>query len=168
MITILKKSHERALCKKGIGLVEIVIGAAILTSSVLAIATFYVQALGAGRDATQLVQASFLAEEGLEVMRFFRDESWQNISGLTTGTSYYLTFNGTKWATTTTDMFIDSTFERAVKVENVYRDLSDDIASSGGTLDANTKKITASVSWRNKTATTTRSIATYMTNIFSN
>ena len=98
--------------------------------------------------------------------KIFRDTSWTNISAPVTGSSYYLTFNGTSWATSTTNTYIDGVFERKIVLSDVYRDANDDIVSSGGVLDTGTRKATVTVSWYEKTATTTKSISTYLTNIF--
>jgi len=153
--------------KHGIGLIEIVIGVAVLTVSLFAISSFYARSLGVSQKTTHLVQASFLLEEGLEVARLLRDESWQNIASLTSGTEYYLTFSGSNWATSTTSTLVDNLFERVIIVQDVNRDLSDDIVSSGGILDPNTKQVTVSVSWQEDGETTTHSISTYLTNFFA-
>ena len=151
---------------KGFGLIEIIIGSAILTVSLIAISTYFQKSLQLSQDSGKTVQAGFLLEEGVEVVKFFRDTSWVNISGLTAGTSYYLQFDGTKWATTSSNVFVDGIFERKFVVDNVSRDANDDIVSSGGTNDADTKKATVSVSWLGRNGTTTKSISTYITNIF--
>lgn len=151
---------------RGFGLIEIVIGSAILATSLLSISLYYQQSLKVSRSTAQVAQASFLLEEGLEVARFFRDTSWVNISVPATGTTYYLSFNGTNWATSTTNVFIDGMFERTIRLDNVYRDANDDIVTTGGVIDTGTRKVTSTVSWRDRTATTTRSIGTYLTNIF--
>lgn len=151
---------------KGFGLIEIIVGSAILTISLAAVSTYFQKSLQFNQDNKKIVQASFLLEEGLEVVKFFRDTSWLNISGLTAGTSYYLNFNGTKWATSTSNVFVENLFERKLVINNVSRDANDDIVSSGGTNDTDTKKATISVSWRGRNSTTTKSISTYITNIF--
>ena len=151
---------------KGFGLIEIIVGSAILTVSLAAVATYFQKSLQFNQDNKKIVQASFLLEEGLEVVKFFRDTSWLNISGLTSNTSYYLKFDGTKWATSTSNVFVDNLFERKLVINNVSRDANDDIVSSGGTNDADTKKATVSVSWGGRNGTTTKSISTYLTNIF--
>jgi len=113
------------------------------------------------------VQASLLLEEGLETARFLRDASWANVSVPATGTTYYLTWSGTNWATSTTaNVYVDGRFERTLRLDDVYRDGSDDIVPSGGTLDVGTRKATVTVSWWDRTATSTRTISTYLTNIF--
>ena len=125
---------------KGFGLIEIIVGSAILTVSLAAVATYFQKSLQFNQDNKKIVQASFLLEEGLEVVKFFRDTSWLNISGLTSNTSYYLKFDGTKWATSTSNVFVDNLFERKLVINNVSRDANDDIVSSGGTNDADTKR----------------------------
>jgi len=151
---------------RGFGLIEIIIGSAILATSLLGISSYYQQSLKVSRTTAQTVQTSLLLEESLEVAKFFRDTSWTNISAPATGTTFYLSFNGTNWATSTTNTYIDGTFERTIRLDDVYRDGTDDIVSTGGTLDVGTRKVTATVSWWDHTATTTRTIATYLTNIF--
>lgn len=163
------RSSQKILNKhrsKGFGLIEIIIGSAILTVSLIAISTYFQKSLQLSQDSGKTTQASFLLEEGMEVAKFFRDTSWQNISGLTVGTSYFLQFDGTKWATTSFNVFVDGVFERKLVIDNVARDANDDIVSSGGTDDSGTKKATVSVSWLGRTGTTTKSISTYITNIF--
>lgn len=152
---------------RGFGLIEIIVGGAILATSLLGISAYYQQSLRVSHTTAEIVQASFLLEEGLETAKFFRDASWTNVSAPTTGTTYYLTWSGTNWATSTTaNVYVDSTFERTLRLDDVYRDGSDDIVSSGGTLDVGTRKATVTVSWWDRTATTTRTISTYLTNIF--
>src|SRR3989338_9838373 len=154
---ILNKYFSRS---NGFGLIEIIIGSAILTVSLIAISTYFQKSLQLSQDSGKTVQASFLLEEGIEVVKFFRDTSWQNISGLTAGTFYYLQFDGTKWATTSSNVFIGEVFERKLVINNVSRDGNDDIVSSGGTNDADTKKAAISVSWLGRNGTTTKSIST--------
>lgn len=151
---------------KGFGLIEIIVGSTILTVSLIATSSYFQKSLQLNQDSGKTVQASFLLEEGIEVVKFFRDTSWQNISGLTAGASYYLRFDGTKWATTSSNVFVDNVFERKLVINNVSRGAGDDIVSSGGTNDANTKKATISVSWLGRSGTTTKSISTYIANIF--
>lgn len=165
----MKSSQKNFLNKfnsKGFGLIEIIIGSAILTISLIAISTYFQKSLQLSQDSRKTTQSSFLLEEGIEVVKFFRDTSWQNISGLTAGTSYYFQFDGTKWATTSSNIFTDNVFERKLVINNVSRDANDDIVSSGGTDDPDTKKVTVSVSWLGRNSTTTKSISTYITNIF--
>ncbi len=151
--------------KMGIGAVEIVIGSAIISLVLLSVGTAMNSSIKASRAVAKKTQANFLVQEGVEALRIFRDNDWQNISDLSDGGNYYFVWSTGTWATTTNNTFIDETFERKFTVLNAYRDGNDDIAQSG-TLDPNTKKVTVSVSWREGLSTTTESISTYLINIF--
>lgn len=152
---------------RGFGLIEILVGSAILVTALWGISAYYQSSLQVSRTTAQIVQASYLLEEGIEVARFFRDTGWSNIGAPADGTVYYLAWSGTSFATSTTvTSLVDGVFEQKLTFNDVYRDLNDDITASGGTLDPNTKKVTVAVSWWDRTATTTRSVATYFTNIF--
>jgi len=115
-------------------------------------------------QSTKSIQVAFLLEEGMETVKIIRDSSWNNINNLTTGNTYFLEFLNHDWIATSTNTYIDGKFERSFVIENVYRDINDDIIVSGGTLDINTKKTTVSVSWHNGKSTSTKSISAYLTN----
>ena len=159
------KNYKRLKDNSGLALVEAMIATSLVLAlliSLFAVHNIYLRiALANSND----VKATFLAEEALEVLRFFRDASWENIDSLVNGTNYSLTFNLGSWATTTSNIYIDSMFERRVVLSAVYRDGSSRIVESGGTLDPETRKITVNVSWLKRGATTTKSIATYLSNL---
>ncbi len=154
--------------KSGIGLVEVVVGAGIL--SVAGVTLFLTYGLYVQRAsvAPRPIQASFLLDEGMEVMRLTRDQNWNSILGLQVGTNYTPSFNASTsaWSLTTTISPVDNIFYRTIQVANVNRGATSDIVSSGGTLDTNTKKITVSVSWWNDGATTTKQLVGFLTNLF--
>ncbi|MES2059455.1 MAG: hypothetical protein V4438_00305 [Patescibacteria group bacterium] len=156
--------------KTGMGLVEVVIGSAILATGFIILIQVYGLYARAAVANVSKIQAAFLLEEGQEAVRVMRDKSWSsNIAPLTAGSTYYLYWNGTLWTSTTTASMIDHKFARTAILQNVYRDASQNIAVSG-TSDANIKKIVVSVGWKDSptAATTTKSVSTYLTNIFSN
>lgn len=154
--------------KKGIGLVEVVVGAGIL--SVAGVSLFLTYGLYVQRAsvAPRPIQASFLLDEGMEVMRLVRDKNWNTLSSLQLGTSYGISFNAStsSWTITTNLNPIDNIFYRTIVVSSVNRGATSDIVSSGGNLDTNTKKITVSVSWWNSGVTTTKQLIGYLTNLF--
>lgn len=153
--------------KNGFGLVEVLVGASILTAFIVLGVAGFQFFIGQSYKSVDKVQAAFLAEEGVEAMRFIRDKGFQDhISTLSDGSDYYLDFSDDTWsATSTTQPYINSTFKRVVSVEGVNRDSNDDITETGGSYDPNTKKITVSVEWQTKTGTTSTSISTYLMNI---
>ena len=157
--------------KKGFTLLEILIGAGIITASFLGVLTVFDRLTKTSQQMIYLTQANFLLEEGLEAARIWRDASWANLGNWPAGTAYYLTWSGGKWATSTNNIFLDSQFERKIKLDSVARDdNSDDIippGGGGGTDDPGTKFMTMSVAWSANGATTTKSISTYLTDFFN-
>ena len=150
------------------GLIEIVIAAALLSLSILSLVSTYNTFISFAFSNQKNVEASYLLEEGLEAMTFLRDKSFTtNIKTLSTSTVYYLTFNGTYWATTTVPQYVDGIYLRSVGVSDVKRDASDKISASG-TYDPNIKQVTATISFYQGHATTTKSISTYISNIYDN
>lgn len=158
----------RALCH-GFGLIEMIVGAAVLSSSLLGISTFFQLALRTSGTTQAMFQGDYLLEEGMEAMKIFRDLSYtNNFQKMSTTTTYYFSWNGTNWATTTANTFIDGKFERKFTLTDVKRDANSDIATSG-TYDPDIKLVTVSVAWNSPLiGTTTRSIQAYITNIFNN
>ena len=157
----MKKNH-------GMALVEILIGSAIISVAIMVASSTYSTYVSYALANQRNIQASYILEEGLEVMSFFRDKSWTvNISKLSTTTTYYLLWNGTDWATSTTVQYVDGMFLRRLNVADVKRDGSDRMASSG-IYDPNTKQITATVDYFQGHSTTTRVMSTYITNLYGN
>lgn len=152
--------------KKGFGLVEVLVGIFIFSIILGALVVANNMYLSGAGDNLKSAKAAYLAEEGIEVVKTLRDIAWINISGLSTSTDYYLTFNNNTslWATTTTVTATDSYF-RKVRLTSVSRDANGKIVTSGGTVDTKTKQVTVSVSWLSKNATTTKSLSTYITNV---
>lgn len=158
--------HKKTKNQKGFGLLEIIVGLSLISGSFFALFLVSQMSLKIVEENLNTAKASFLAEEGFEAIRILRDSSWNiNISSLTVGNSYYFEFNGVTWLSTTTNAYIDGIFERKFVLSSVYRNANGDIADSG-TLDTGARKVTVSVSWSTKNGTTTRSISSYLFNIF--
>lgn len=154
------------------GLVEVIVAVTLATLAIAGSITAFSYYLRIGLTVSEKIQATYLAEEGLEVMRFFRDESWENIATLASSTSYYLSFGGSSWSTTTTLTLINDRFERVILLEDVYRRTSDDdiVASTSleaKTLDPNIRKVTARVLWSVAEGSEVVEVATYIADIFS-
>ena len=154
--------------EKGFGLIEIVVSVAIIGTVFFSFSSFYRQALLMNQRTTTLIQTNMLLVEGVEVIKFFRDDSWSlNITTLATDTPHYLIFNSGDWEVVSTSTPIDSVFTRWFVIDDVCRDANDDIAAVG-TYDANTIKVTMNVASSQRNSTTTESVATYIANIFDN
>ncbi len=161
---------KKHLClQKGITLVEVLVATAIILSFLIALISVHNTYLRSSFSNLDQIKATYLAEEGIEAIKGLRDTSWTtNIAPLVNDTSYYLVFAGSQWATSTVPTLIDSKYTRKVVLSAVNRDTSSDITTSGGSLDSNTRKVNVTVSWSTGSATSTRSIDTYITNLFSN
>lgn len=156
--------------KKGIGLIEIIIGTSIISLSMVGLITAFNLFIHAGLANTEKIQAIYLLEESSEVFRYMRDGGWAiNISPLSKNTTYYLVLESSIWTATTTASLIDGVFDRTVTIYDVYRRNSDsDIVASTSpdakTLDTNIAQITANVVWSKGEVNAT----TYLTNMLNN
>lgn len=149
--------------QRGFFLIEVIVASSIITVVLILLVGSIQNTVEVSQRALERTQASFLLEEGAEATKAIRDTSWNSISTLNPGTSYYLSYNGTAWVFTTTPNTIDR-FTRTVVISNVSRDSADDISASG-TNDADTKLVTVTVSWTASTGVQTRALALYITNI---
>lgn len=153
---------------RGMGIVEIVIGSAIITVGLLAVSTAYSTYVQYAFANEKNVESAYLLEENMEAVTFLRDKGWNaNIATLSTTTTYYLAWNGTYWTSTTTTQYVDGQFLRSFTIFDVKRDANDDIASSG-IYDPNTKQISISIAYWQGHATTTQTLLGYVTNLYSN
>lgn len=167
--TAKNKGLARRATAEGFGLLEIAIGISVISLSIFSLTVVSNLALKLTEESARNTQASFLLEEGVEALKILRDSSWSaNIASLTPGTTYYFSFTNHNWQATSTNIYIDGIFERSFFLHDVNRDINDDIVSSGGIPDPDTKKITVSVSWRFRNSTTTQSVSAYITNLFNN
>ncbi len=164
-------SFKKDIKIKGSGLLEIVIVVSLITlviSACVGAVNLYVTLSLKNTDS---IKVGYLLEEGIEAVKIIRDNDYTTyITPLTASSTYYLLMNNTAWVATTTPVLINNMFVRTISFSNVYRNSDDDIitSGSGGTLDSGTKLLTVTVSWRDAVskATTSKSISTYITNLF--
>lgn len=153
--------------QKGFSVVEIAIGVSIAALTITFMSHAVVRYASQGSETLERTRAIFLAEEGVELMRYLHDDSWTNLSSLTNGTKYYLSLSTTTVATTTSATLIDGVFTRAITTSAVYRATSGDdiVASTSGVakaVDVNTKLVTVTVTWGS--ATSSASLSEYLAN----
>ncbi|WKZ26362.1 MAG: prepilin-type N-terminal cleavage/methylation domain-containing protein [Candidatus Paceibacterota bacterium] len=152
---------------RGLTVVELLVAVAIITVFITSIAYSYSAILRLAFNNTLSIKAAFLLEDTVEAVKFLKRVSWQNnIAVLDSDQDYFLSFTGSGWEVVSENIFIDGVFERKFILEDVNRDSDGRVVESpSGTLDAGTKKLTAYVSWQKSSATTTRSITTYLSDI---
>lgn len=154
---------------KGISLVEVLVASAIILIVVVSMFAVYSIMARFSISNTTRIQAVMLAEEGVDILRTMKDESFDTyIDDLDNDEDYYFEWNGTLFVSTTTPSMIDNVFYRSFRLSAVERDSNFDIVESGGTVDSDTRKADIYVSWRENNATTTISVETYVHNTFSN
>ena len=159
----------RVSFQKGVGLVEVLVAAAIIVLIVLSLFSAFTLFLRIGLDVPSMVGATLLAEEGVEAVKYMRDGGWnQNIAPLILDTPYYLATTSISWTVTATPRLDLGKFTRTVRFYAVNRDSSGTIVSSGGTLDSGTRKVVVDVRWPTASGSTTRSVSTYLTNFLNN
>jgi type II secretory pathway pseudopilin PulG len=159
----MKKWHYRG---RGITSIEVVIGVSI-AGIVLVYAMYAItQFINSARDVGIRTQALYLAEDGLELVRYMRDKNWTTFSTIPLNTTRYLTITSTDILPTTTTETIGN-FTRSFQVSNVYRNTTtDDIVASttgGSAADTESKYVTMTVSWG--TAGETLSLSTILVNL---
>lgn len=156
---------------RGFSAIEIVFGVSIITFIFIGLlASFNLQIHSAATD-RRYIKAGFLAEEGLEAVRSTRDAGWAaHIQNLATATPYYLAWSNVSnsWSATTTATTTDDSFTRMIYFGDVFRNGNDQIVSSGGVYDPDSRLVTATIAWLDAQGTTTRSISTYVDNIYNN
>lgn len=157
---------------KGSLLIEALVATSIIATSVIAsVGIFGTMANLAYRN-TAKIQASFLADEGIEAIKTLRNASWDtNIDGLNIGQKYYLYWNNHSWNINATTTLIDGTFVRYFTLGNVWRDSNFNIVASttgGATVDSDMRDISMKVEWVDGSSTSTKSIQTYLYNLFLN
>ena len=135
--------------ERGISVAEVIIAIAVVSTVFFAIAQVSILALRASADRNTKAKALAITQEGMEAVRSIRDASWTtNIAGLSFGATYYITASSSQWALTQTNPgLIENKFTRTVILDNVSRNINDDIVDTGGTNDIYTKKVAVIVSW---------------------
>lgn len=102
-----------------------------------------VQGYRSNRQAAELTIANQYATEGLEAARSIRNRSYSGLSN-TVGTG--IAQVGGVWLFSGANNTFDK-YTRTLVVDDVFRDGSGNVVASGGTLDSQTKKVTANISW---------------------
>lgn len=115
---------------RGLSVVEVMLGLALFAVILLFIFETLTVFFQNHSRVLERTQAVYLAEEGQESLRYLRDEDWNTLDGLTTGTTYYLAVSTTTIDATTTAEIIDGKFTRSFVLWPAHRDGDDDLVAS--------------------------------------
>lgn len=159
-----KKQKAMPTGRQGFFLIEAVIASAIVATTLVMMLGAISNVVAISKYSLQKTQASYLLEEGVEVAKLLRNQSWTNISGLSTGTTYYMSWSGSAWSyTPTAPGTATGVFTRTIVFSSVSRDGTDTITASGGTADSGTRLGTVTVSWQQNGSSRTESLPFYIT-----
>jgi hypothetical protein len=114
--------------------------------------------LSSNRLNKERLAASNLMAEGVEAVIAISSEKWQNIYNLTKSSPYHLDNSLGSWVLVSgaENIILNNiTFSRSIVVEDVNRDSSRNINSSGSN-DPSTQKVTVTVLWNNDSISTSR------------
>ena len=144
-------------------MIEIVIVTAMVSGALFAFSQAGAFALKLLRHEKETLEMTLLAQEGLEVARSLRDDSWAalawRVGVQNPSLPYYPVLAGGRWTLSTTSPgLVNNTYSRFVIFEKVRREGSDRIASSGSE-DQGTLKVIS------RATTTARAVelAAYLT-----
>lgn len=157
--------------RQGIGIVEIMTAVALAAIFFTAIYQLVIFSLRATGKNVRGLEALYLAEEGVEAVRFAKNESWAlNIAPLANAATYYPVISGGEWTLSTVNPgLVNGVYTRTVTLQEVHRDANDDISAAGGVVDSGTRKVTVKVTWTETDgAPAEKIIETYITDFLNN
>jgi len=154
--------------QKGIGMVEVIVSLAVIAITFWSFFELARYNLKIQEQSRFKIEALNLAAEAMEATRSVRDEDWNNIDPLVSGTRYYPAISANKWTLSSTDPgAINGFYDRWVTVEEVFRDGNDDIAVAG-VQDTETRKIIVIVEWNDHGTIRDITLTSYLTSWTNN
>lgn len=156
-----KTSRSRA----GTALIELLVALGVFGALAAAVTTLSVDALWTLHSGADYAGAVAYAQEGLEAARQIADRSWTLLTSGDHGVTVETAGAETRYAFVGSADTVDI-YTRVVNVADVQRDASGNIVLSGGTLDPDTKRITATVSFA--TGSTRRAASVQLTAYLTN
>lgn len=156
--------------RRGVGLVEAIVVISIASVAFAALLSSAVFFLRGGLASADRAQALYVLEEGVEAVRFLRDQGYaSNITPRIGAGTFYLAPTTGGFISTSTSRTELGAYTRAVTLSSVYRRVSDDdiVPSTSGNpkvIDPDTALLSVTVSWSGGSVDT----QTYVTNIYDN
>lgn len=128
----------------GMSIIEIIVAVGLFVIIAGGATITVLSAFSSTRLAKEELQATLLAEEGLEAVQSLRNQDWDNLSAGTYGLSQV----GGSWSFSgSSDIDPSGKFTRVVILSQVERDGNGKIVSSGGTVDDQTFLVEVAASW---------------------
>lgn len=147
--------------ESGQSVIEIILAVAIFVIIVSGVVVSTLGVINLNQTSSEEVVALEFAKEGIEAVRSIKN---QNYSSLVDSAATGISNASGVWSFSGVENVFDK-YTRSIKIESVQRDASGNIVATGGTLDSNTKKVTATVSWNvSGSRNSSTSIGEYLTN----
>lgn len=150
--------------QQGLGIIEIIVAVAVILFGFTAILQLFRLNIQSSIQNREGLRAHALLAEAMEAARSVRDAGWINLSALTPGVDYYPVISAGAWALQTSNPGPVDGFSRRVVLDQARRDVNSDIVTSGGTIDPDTFRVTAYITWQSGGGTKTKNLVTYLTN----
>ena len=152
----------------GVSLIELLIVIAIITIGLVYLLGMFSFSLRISGEEKRINQANFMAQEMMEGLRNFRDgTNWQEngLGTLAVSAPYYLAKTGSppSWTLILGEETKD-VFTQRIVFDDVQRDLNANIIENGGIFDADSKKVTVTVSWQERGKSQQVELITFFTN----
>ena len=155
--------------KSGFGLVEIIVSIAIVTLVGTFASSAWTQYIKVNTKSNDLSRSAIITSEVSEALVMWRDTSWSSrINPLILNTPYYISWNGSTYATSTTAVSFQGNYSAFFTLSQVRRDGSSNVVSSGGTVDTNTLKATVVVSLLSSSSNPISTSELLLHNVYSN
>jgi hypothetical protein len=161
---------------RGISIIELLVVILILGVGSAGLLSFSVFSLRTASLQKQTIEASFLAQDALEALKNYRDNivwnaddpanEYDGLGVVATGVPLRVKLSlGTpvRWQLLLGQEII-GIYTRDITIGQVRRDGLSNIVESGGTLDADTKKITVKVIWQDRGIARELQAITYLGN----
>lgn len=144
-------SIDIAALRSGFGLIETIVAVGIFSIIAVTGMTTILHTYSINRLSANETEASLMAQEGIDAVRSVRNQGWNSpfLSGALThscSTGCGVTTGGGYWALKS-GSDTQGAYTRTILIENVFRDGTGAIVTSGGTLDPDTRKVTSQVAW---------------------
>lgn len=154
---------------KGLSIVEIIIASAIIAVCITGIVGAIQIYLKIVHQNAREAQAVLLLDETSEALQYLRDQSYDTyIFQPVLNTTHTIMWNGTGYELSTSTILLPYDMTRTVSFQEIRRDSSDDIVSSGGTVDPDTRKAVITISWPYQGENKTLSSEMLIHNLYDN
>lgn len=153
--------------RQGFTIIEILIVISVFTVIFVTILGFFALDSKLFDRNKMKLKALSLAEEGVEIVRFVRDnQSWDStLAVFNLDSAYHPIISGSSWNVVSGSENINE-FNRSIIFSAVSRDVNDNIENvyNPANNDSNTRKVIVIVSWTDRGEEVSESLSAYLTN----